>query len=87
MDYWLLTTGEEGEPGINGGIGRRQFSDEPPVNTIGVESVQEYLEKIEAAGGKILVEKMAIPGVGWYASGTDSEGNRFGLMEEDPDAA
>lgn len=87
MEYWLVTTGPDSEPGINGGIGLRQYPNEPPVNTIGVSSLEEVVEKVKAAGGEILVERMAIPGVGWYASCNDSEGNRIGLMEDDPDAA
>ena len=34
--------------------------------------------KIRDKGGK---EKDMIPGVGWFASAVDTEGNRFGLMQ------
>jgi predicted enzyme related to lactoylglutathione lyase len=86
MDYWLISTGPDGEEGIDGGMGRSRHPGECPVNTIGVPSVDEYLEKISAAGGEILQPKMAILGVGWYASCRDTEGNIFGLMEDDPSA-
>lgn len=89
MDYWMIITGEESEPGINGGMMKR--CDEHPmpgtVNTIVVPSVDEYLEKITAAGGKITVPKMPIPTVGYIAYCADTEGNMFGIMEPDMSAA
>ena len=86
MDYWLITTGKQSEPGINGGLAKRQDPLEFTLNTIGVPSVDEFIERITAAGGKVLQPKMAIPGVGWYTTCQDTEGNAFGLMEEDESA-
>jgi hypothetical protein len=86
MDYWLVTTGPEGEPGIDGGIAKRRMPTESTTNTIDVPSVDEFLEKITAAGGKVIAPKMPIPGVGYFAMCLDTEGNPFGLMEEDTDA-
>ncbi|KPL19066.1 MAG: glyoxalase [candidate division Zixibacteria bacterium SM23_81] len=86
MDYWLITTGKQSEPGINGGLAKRQDPSEFTLNTIGIPSVDEFIEKITAAGGKVLQPKMAIPGVGWYTTCQDTEGNAFGLMEEDESA-
>ena len=37
------------------------------INTIGVDSVDAYLEKVIRKGGKIAKPKMAIPGVGYQA--------------------
>jgi predicted enzyme related to lactoylglutathione lyase len=56
------------------------------VNTIGVPSVDEFIKKVEAAGGKVIAPKMPIPGVGWFAYCTDTEGNLFGIMESDEKA-
>jgi predicted enzyme related to lactoylglutathione lyase len=86
IEYWLITTGPDEEIGINGGMARRRQADDPVVNTIGVPSVDQYIEKITTAGGEVLQPKMAIPGVGWYVSCQDPEGNVFGLMEDDPSA-
>ena len=36
---------------------------------------------IEKAGGKVLGEPMEIPGVGWYVSFLDTEGNRVSLLQ------
>ena len=91
-DYWLVTTGPEGEMGINGGIMRRtqEVDGESPtayVCTVGVESLDEYVMKVEANGGSVVVPKMAVPGVGWLAYCRDTEGNQFGMMQPDESAA
>jgi predicted enzyme related to lactoylglutathione lyase len=86
VDYWLVTTGSDDQPGINGGIGRRMDPHERTRNSIDVPSVDEFAKKITDSGGKIVVEKMAIPGVGYIAYCEDTEGNVFGIMEEDPSA-
>lgn len=84
-DYWLVITGAEGTPGINGGIARSQG--EPlTVNTIEVSSVDEFAEKVTANGGKIVVPKTTIPGVGYQIYCQDSEGIVFGLHQADPAA-
>ncbi|MFN8038737.1 MAG: hypothetical protein U0Q07_05945 [Acidimicrobiales bacterium] len=48
--------------------------------------MDESLASIEAAGGKRLSERMPIPGVGWMAFFTDTEGNRVGIFQDDPEA-
>lgn len=94
VDYWLLTTGEEGTPGINGAITRRQG--DPPTDgaalngyacTIDVDDLNSSMEKVKGAGGRIVVEKMAVPGVGWLCYAKDTEDNIFGMMQEDTSAA
>jgi len=56
------------------------------VNTVDVESVDAAVAKIEKHGGKNVAPKMPIPGVGYLAYCTDTEGNVFGLMQADPSA-
>ncbi|HEY3248476.1 MAG TPA: VOC family protein [bacterium] len=85
--YWLIATGETSEPGINGGLsGRAPGGNRGILNTIGVPSVDDAVAKVTKAGGAITRAKMAIPGIGWYAEFTDTEGNAFGLMQDDPSA-
>jgi uncharacterized protein len=83
FDYWLVTTGEEGEPGINGAIMSREMG-EMVKNAIGVDSFQEYAQKIEEFGGKMLMEKQTIPGVGTMAAFEDTEGNISVIIEPTP---
>ena len=89
--YWLIKTGPDGQPGINGGmIPRRGAIDGQAVIayvcTVDIPSVDEYLKKAQANGGTVAVPKMPIPGVGWLAYCKDTEGNIFGLMQADPKA-
>lgn len=86
MDYWLIKTGESGEMGIDGALTPRANAPAPIVNTIGVPSIDEFLAKITAAGGKVLSPKDTIPGVGYFAYCRDTEGNPFGVMEPDMNA-
>ena len=86
MDYWLATTGPDDEPGINGGIAKRKNPSERVTNTMDVPSVDEFVEKITQAGGTVIAPKMPIQRVGYFALCPDTEGNPFGIMEEDPNA-
>ena len=87
MEYWMLSTGEPDEPGIDGAIAPRQEQFTIPINTIGVDSVDEVVRRVEAAGGKIVVPKHVIPGAGWLIYFADTEGNVSGAMQSDPAAA
>ena len=84
IDYWLITTGEDSEPGINGAIKEKIDPRQTTVNTIDVPSVDDFQKRIENAGGKILKPKTEIPGVGFHAYCEDTEGNIFGIMEGRP---
>lgn len=86
MEYWLISTGPEDEPGIDGGLAKRATPETGTENTIGVDSVDDFVAKIESNGGKILRPKSAVPGVGWLAYCQDTEGNTFGIMQSDPAA-
>ncbi len=88
--YWLVATGADPEPGINGGLLFRRGpgpAEGQPVNafvcTVGVSSVDGCLAKVTEAGGILAVPKMPIKGVGWLAYAKDPEGNIFGVMQDD----
>ncbi len=92
--YWLVVTGEESNPGINGGLLIRRGA--PPVAgqavnafvcTIGVANLDASLAAALGAGGTMAEPKMPIRGVGWLAYCHDTEGNIFGMMQNDPSAA
>ena len=86
MPYWLVSTGDKSQPGIDGGILARQHPGQGVVNTIGVMDLDASIAAVESAGGKIIAPKMAIPGVGWLAYFTDTEGNPGGILQNDPAA-
>ena len=87
MEYWLVNTGSDQEPGINGGLTRPREGQSPgTINTIAVQSLDQTMKTIEQRGGKICVPKMAIPRVGWLAYAEDPDGNIFGIIEPDTKA-
>lgn len=83
QDYWLINTGPNERPGINGGLLPRPHPNAPVVNTIDVENLDKSLESVARHGGKQVVPKMVIPGVGHLAYCQDTEGNTFGMMQMD----
>ncbi|MBC8329012.1 MAG: VOC family protein [Planctomycetes bacterium] len=87
LEYWTVVTGPDGQPGINGGLMRRQGPAPEEgqaliswVGTIEVASIDDSVAAAVAAGGRVVVPKMEIPGVGWSCSCKDPEGNVFGLF-------
>jgi predicted enzyme related to lactoylglutathione lyase len=70
------------EPGaINGGLFQRPKETPAPVIYVGVDSVEQALKKVQAAGGKVVTPKTPIPGMGAFARVADTEGNVLGLFE------
>jgi hypothetical protein len=70
------------EPGaINGGFTSRGSETPTPVITIGVDSIDDTLKKVEAGGGSTVTPRTPIPNMGAFAYFKDSEGNVMGLWE------
>jgi predicted enzyme related to lactoylglutathione lyase len=95
-DYWLIHTGPDDQPGINGGLLPRRGP--PPENmaavnafviTVDVDNLDAQLAKVESTGGGavVCVPKMAVHGIGWLAYVKDPDGNIFGMMQADTSAA
>jgi uncharacterized protein len=91
-DYWLMKTGSVNEPGIDGAILRRPA----PINgdsviafvcTVDSHAIDADIASVPTHGGTIVVPKMAVPHVGWLVYCKDTEGNIFGIMQADPQAA
>lgn len=94
MEYWLIMTGGDDERGIDGGMMRRQGPDPEDGAAINAFPCVMHADDIDAtersineAGGVIAVPKMTIPGVGYVMYAKDTEGNLFGVMQADEDAA
>ncbi len=86
MDYRLCTTGDEKEPGINGAIMPSQDGEPRTVNVVGVEDLDAATKKAAKLGGTIVVDKMAIQGVGYVTYVVDPAGILFGMWLEDENA-
>jgi hypothetical protein len=89
MQYTMVTTTQMDEqtmsptsPGaINGGLMDRSDHTPSPVITIGVDSVEEAMKKVEAEGGAVITPSTPIPGMGAFGYFKDPEGNVMGLFE------
>ena len=81
-ELWMCETEDEnGRKGITGGMMKRNTL--PTVtNYILVNSIDEYILKINKAGGRVTVPRTKIPNVGFFAMFLDSENNLFGLFEK-----
>ncbi len=93
-DYWMIHTGPDDQPGINGGlIPRRGPLPENMaamnafVITIDVDSVDDCVANALQAGAVTAVPKTPVPGIGWLAYLKDPDGNVFGVMQADTEAA
>jgi predicted enzyme related to lactoylglutathione lyase len=88
IDYRLITTGAADTAGIDGAIVQRQG--DPPADgqavnayvcTIAVDSIEATEHDVPANGGRQVVERNEIPGVGLLSYFEDPEGNVFGALE------
>jgi uncharacterized protein len=84
VEYWLVDTGDPKTPGINGGLGGAANEFKATVNTVEVENIDEVLKKVLANGGKIIMPKDTIPGVGQLAYVSEPGGAVFGIIQNDP---
>lgn len=76
-------------PGGGPGGGLNQVSESFPAGTlaiyIGTEDINATLVEAEKLGGKTVVPRTEIPGMGHYAVFTDLTGNKVGLFEALPE--
>jgi predicted enzyme related to lactoylglutathione lyase len=84
--YWLVTAGHDDEPGANGALIGRGEVHRSPVLIVGVDQIDEAVQKVVRAGGHLVQDELAIPGVGWSAYFRDTEGNTIGLFQPDSGA-
>ncbi len=86
-DYWMINTSgtPPKEGGINGGV---MQPDEKmskyihsTVNTIAVKDIDKTEKMIEKNGGKIIMPKQDVMGVGKLLYFLDTEGNVFGAIQ------
>jgi predicted enzyme related to lactoylglutathione lyase len=66
---------------INGGMMKRHLHSEYPMIVVNVNSVDDALDKIQKAGGKVVLPKQKVGDFGYYARFSDTEGNIVGLWQ------
>ena len=82
LDYRLVETGGQG--GINGGIMKPQDGPSPGNMAfyIDVDDLTAYAEKVRAAGGRMIVERMEVPGIGALSLFEDPDGRVLGMWKQ-----
>jgi predicted enzyme related to lactoylglutathione lyase len=88
MEYLIITTmDDKGNKSIGGGMMKRQNSQQQGMtNYIDVKSVDEHSDRVMQLGGKVVIPKKTIAGMGYFAVCLDTENNTFGIWETDPNA-
>jgi predicted enzyme related to lactoylglutathione lyase len=80
LNYRIVDT--DTDVGIKGGIIKPERPEPWPGNTtfyIAVDDLAAYRTKVLEAGGKILIEEQAVPGMGSFCLFADPEGRMVGL--------
>jgi predicted enzyme related to lactoylglutathione lyase len=80
-EYHMFQTGEN----EGGGIYPQQQGETGLISYFAVEDIEAARAKVEELGGKTEA-KEPVPGMGWYARVTDTEGNEFSLWQSDENA-
>lgn len=86
VEYWMVTTGDETTPGINGGLMQAGGPFTGTINTIEVDDIDDAIARVKANGGEMIFEKDVIPTVGYLAYFKDNAGIVVGLHQADPSA-
>jgi uncharacterized protein len=87
--YVVVITGDPKEPGgINGGIFVNPTGGAKELNgyscVVGVDNIDQAMDKVKTAGGQLFGDKMDIPGVGTFVRCQDTEGNIFTMLQPLP---
>jgi uncharacterized protein len=89
-NYVTVATGEMDDTGrpkmpgtINGGFYPKPADGAAncPSIVIAVDDIFDSMTGVTEGGGKVMGEPMEIPGVGWYVSFIDTEGNRVSMLQ------
>lgn len=87
MNYLMFQTkNAEGRDAGSGGILEKQNEQHLVTNYVNVENIDTTAAKVEELGGKIIVPKTAVPGMGWMVHFLDTEGNLMALWQADQTA-
>jgi predicted enzyme related to lactoylglutathione lyase len=88
MEYLTITTTDDkGNKSIGGGMMKRQNSEQQGMtNYIDVKSVDEHSDRVMQLGGKVVIPKKTVTGMGYFAVCLDTENNTFGIWQTDPNA-
>ena len=80
----MITT--SGKLPVNDGMMKRQSPGQSITNYLDVPSVLDHAAQVEKLGGKIIMLKTVVPGMGYFAVCLDTENTPFALWEKNKDA-
>jgi predicted enzyme related to lactoylglutathione lyase len=84
-EYYGVTTRKKGEPGIDGGMMKRNMPGQPFTNYVTVKSIDAMNQVVQANGGTVILPKQEIAkDMGWISAFKDPENNVIGLHEMAP---
>lgn len=81
IEYHLIKAGD----GPGGGLQPARNGDEHIAVYFGTDEIDATIRKVRELGGTA-ENKLPVPGQGWFAPCTDTEGNAFSLWQDDPTA-
>jgi uncharacterized protein len=86
VEYYMVMPGGD-EEAVGGGIGKKQTPEQSVLNYYTADGgLEAFNKRVTDNGGKVMMEKMPVPGYGWFSVCTDPEGNPFGGWVDDEDA-
>ena len=78
--YWHIDTGGA-DASPDGGMMERNGPQHTVTNYISVASVEKSAQTVQKLGGKIMMPKTPVPGMGYFVICQDTEKNMFALWE------
>lgn len=81
QEYYMFSNDDQ----TGGGLMPREAGQDGLRVYFGVEDIDAAREKARELGGSA-EDKQPVPGMGWFAHATDSEGNRFSFWQPDDNA-
>ena len=86
FDYWMFSAA--GGPGggfvgvgTDAAVGTLQYEIGKVLVYLGSEDIDADLARVEARGGRTVLPRTDIPGVGWFAVFADPSGNHLGFFK------
>ena len=87
MVYWEVNPNPDKEDAVQGGIGKKMMPEQTNINYYTAEGgLEEFNQRVRDRGGTVMMEKMPVPGWGWFSVCMDPEGNPFAGWVDDKNA-
>ncbi|MHB8894499.1 MAG: VOC family protein [Candidatus Geothermincolia bacterium] len=86
-EYWMIQTEPGNEEALMGGVGKKSMPGQTNLNYYQADGgLEAFNQRVKDNGGTVMMEKMPVPGWGWFSVCLDPEGNPFGGWQDDKEA-